>query len=312
MLAGKDPARAFQLLRRFDLLELVFNDTAGKMGEGEDYEGALSAQDNGFRYPPREWTATIQERAQHYLQYLQTSRLSLANNQISNVESTAAIFTPLILPEIPVIVPDDRASLSAPVQGEFGAVSEHEIVESSLEFLDRREKIVDALDSSEIVEMLKVHVKWPKPAGKRVGLIVEAVATYPEPQLDLDAASDASIKHRVKRFMWLTQYYSVVAPALTILTAARSFDSNEIPSDQQEAMLKVYLNMANAYATADTEGGRCRRLDGKTVQTQLGAGASSDIARALRVLQVWEQVHPSGSVEDELAFLHRLAPQLRK
>ncbi|POM61426.1 TRNA nucleotidyltransferase, partial [Phytophthora palmivora] len=193
MLSGKDPARAFDLLRKFDLLEMVFNDRAGEMGEGEDSLTRCKTmvsdipykKDNGFRYPPREWTEVVRKRAYHYLKFLQHSRLALAKCEISNVESTAAIFTPLFLPQLPVIIPDDHLSLSPPTQDEFCAVTEQEIVESSLEFLDHRDSIMATQESTEIVEMLKVHVKWPKPAGKRVALIIEAIATYPEVQLEL-------------------------------------------------------------------------------------------------------------------------------
>ncbi|GMF27097.1 unnamed protein product [Phytophthora lilii] len=316
MLSGKDPARAFNLLRKFDLLELVFNDKAGKMGEGENME---EVEDSDFRYPPREWTESIQKRALHTLHYLQHSRRAMAKCDISNVEATAAILTPLFLPELPVIVRDDDPSLSPPVPEEFKDVTEQEIVESSFEFLDRRDEIAAALDTTEVVEMLKVHVKWPKPAGKRVALIIEAVATYPEAQRELKTATSvtrASVKHRLKRFMWMTQYYSVVAPALTILASARSFDdADDKKADEEETMLKAYLALATSYVKGDVESqknpNRCRRVDGKVVQTQLGPGAYSEIARALRVLKVWEQVHPSADVEAELAFLDRLAPQLR-
>ncbi|EEY68684.1 tRNA nucleotidyltransferase, putative [Phytophthora infestans T30-4] len=303
MLSGNDPVRAFGLLRKFYLLELVFNDSAGRLGEGEAYD---EVEDNGFKYPPREWTESIQNRACHYLNYLQQSRKC----DMSNVESTAAIFTPLFLPKVPLIVPESH------VQDEFVDVTEREIVESSLEFLDHREAVVAALDTIEIVEMLKVHVKWPKPSGKRVALIIEAIATYPEAQPapdDTASVNCASVKHRLKRFMWMTQYRSVIAPALSILTSARSLDNKytaEMTADEQEAMLKVCLHMAKSYVKDENKPSRCRRLDGKTVQTQLGPGASTNIARALRVLLVWEHVHPDASVEDELAFLERLAPQL--
>ncbi|GMF21270.1 unnamed protein product [Phytophthora fragariaefolia] len=320
MLSGKDPARAFELLRKFDLLELVFNDAAGKMGEGEGFEEIV---DNGFKYPPREWTELIQKRAYHYLTYLQRSRLALAKCEISNVEASAAILAPLFLQNLPAIVPDDHSSLSTPSNPEFEGVTELQIIKNSLEFLDQREEIAATLDSGEIIEMLKVHVKWPKPAGKRVALIIEAIATYPDAQNELNNAADikcASIKHRVKRFMWMTQYYSVIAPALTILASSRSFDgrdSQERTAGAQEMMLKAYLDLAHSYAKGENNEkmdnpSRCRRVDGKVVQTQLGPGASKDIARALRVLQVWEKVHPTGSVEDELAFLGRVAPHLRR
>ncbi|KAG6599654.1 TRNA nucleotidyltransferase [Phytophthora cinnamomi] len=316
MLSGKDPARAFELLRQFDLLELVFNDTAGKMGEGEGFE---EPEDNGFKYPPREWTELVQKRAYHYLNYLQHSRLALAKCEISHVEATAAIFTPLFLQKLPVMVPDNHPSLSPAPQKEFEGVTEQEIVESSLEFLSRREELLAGLDTSEIVEMLKVHVKWPKPAGKRVALIIEAIATYPNAQEELNDTVDvqrASVKHRLKRFMWMTQYYSVVAPAMAILASARSLGIKDGQTEEQEAVLKAYLDMAHSYAKGDNNEfidnpSRCRRVDGKVVQAQLGPGASKGIARALRVLQVWEKVYPTGSVEDELTFLDRLEPHLR-
>uniref|UniRef100_M4BBR7 Uncharacterized protein n=1 Tax=Hyaloperonospora arabidopsidis (strain Emoy2) TaxID=559515 RepID=M4BBR7_HYAAE len=38
--------------------------------------------------------------------------------------------------------------------------------------------------------------------------------------------------------------------------------------------------------------------------------AKKGIAHALRVLHVWEKAYPNASLEDELAFLDRLAPQL--
>ncbi|KAG1705577.1 hypothetical protein DVH05_003264 [Phytophthora capsici] len=307
MLSGKDPARAFAFLKEFDLLELVFNDTAGRMGEGEGCE----EEENGFKYPPREFTEEIQNRAFHYLNYLQHSQLSFQKWEISHVESTAAIFTPLFLSKLPVIVPDNHSSLSSPLPDEFHGVTEQEIVESSLEFIDKREAIVAALESPEIVEMLKVHVKWSKPTGKRVALIIEAVATYPESQKELNGCTDvnyASVKHRLKRFMWMTQYHLVVAPALSILTSAR----DEMGTQEQTAMLKEYLDMAKSYTVDDLKDkpSRCRRLDGKTVQDHLGPEAYQDVARALRVLQVWEKVYPKASIEDELAFLDRLRPQL--
>ncbi|KAL3673010.1 hypothetical protein V7S43_002307 [Phytophthora oleae] len=311
MLSGKDPARAFAFLKEFDLLELVFNDTAGRMGEGEGYE----EENNDFKYPPREFTEEIQNRAFHYLNYLQHSQLALRSYEISHIESAAAIFTPLFLSKLPVIIPDTHSSLSSPLPDEFRDVTDKEIAESSLEFIDKREAIVAALESPEIVEMLKVHVKWSKPTGKRVALIIEAVATYPEAQKELNACTDvsyASVKHRLKRFMWMTQYHSVVRPALSILTSARSFSADKIDTEEQQTMLKVYLDMAKSYTVEDLKDkpSRCRRLDGKTVKDQLGPDAYQNVARALRVLQVWEKVHPEASIEDELAFLDRLRPQL--
>ncbi|CAI5742826.1 unnamed protein product [Peronospora destructor] len=327
MLSGKDPARAFSLLRKFGLLDLIFNDTAGKVGEGEE---AKTIEDNGFMYLPREWTESIQTRAFHYLSYLQHSRLALAQCKISNVESTAAIFAPLFLQKLPTVTLDDFTRVGPPIHEKFHGITEEEIIASSLEFLDRREKIVAALDSAEVVEMLKVHVKWPKPAGKRVALIIEAVATYPEREPNGLAAWQLSkidheschryegtdMKHRVQQFMWMMQYYSVLAPAMTILVSDCSFDQQsgkEVGPEAQEAALKASLDMANSYTKIGKRSDKpsqSRRLDGKTVRTRLGPGASRGIAQALRVLHVWEKAYPNASVEDELTFLDDLAPLL--
>ncbi|CAI5722445.1 unnamed protein product [Peronospora destructor] len=327
MLSGKDPARAFSLLRKFGLLDLVFNDTAGKVAEGEE---ANKVEDDGFRYLPREWTESIQTRAFHYLNYLQHSRLALAQCKISNVESTAAIFAPLFLQKLPNVALDNFTKAGPPIHEKFHGITEEEIITSSLEFLDRREKIVAALDSTEIVEMLKVHVKWPKPAGKRVALIIEAVATYPEREPNGFAAWQLSkidheschryegtdMKHRVQQFMWMMQYYSVLAPAMTILVSDCSFDQQsgkEVGPEAQEAALKIFLDMANSYTKSGKRSDKpsqSRRLDGKTVRTRLGPGASRGIAQALRVLHVWEKAYPNASIEDELTFLDQLAPLL--
>ncbi|CAH0492796.1 unnamed protein product [Peronospora farinosa] len=327
MLSGKDPARAFSLLRKFDLLDLVFNDTAGKVGKEEE---ADKVEDDGFKYSPREWTESIQTRAFHYLNYLQHSRLALAQCEISNVESTAAIFAPLFLRKLPNVTLDGFTRVGPPLHNEFHGITEQEIIASSLEFLDRQKKIVAALDSTEIVEMLKVHVKWPKPAGKRVALIIEAIATYPEHESNGFASwhlskedhenchhyEGTNMKHRVQQFMWMMQYHSVLAPAMTILVSDCSFNKpsgEEVDPKAQEVALKASLDLAHSYTKSDRKGDKasqCRRLDGKTVRTCLGPGSSRNIAQALRVLHVWEKAHPNASIEDELMFLDRLAPLL--
>ncbi|RLN82651.1 hypothetical protein BBJ28_00020247 [Nothophytophthora sp. Chile5] len=312
MFSGKNPARGFQMLADFHLLELVFNDVSCRLDEESeaadvDEAASLDSAATAFLYPPREWTEAVQQRAVHYLQYLQTSRLALAGCQISFVEATAAVFTPLFVPTLPAIVP----SPSLPRQEEafdLANVTDQQIIESGLAYLKLWDAQAAKLSTSEVVEMLKVHVKWPKPAGKRVALIIEAVATFPE----LSDQEAGEIDHQLKRIMWMTQYYSVVSPALTILASASSFESE----DEATATLKTHLDLATAYAKgddndADKSSTRRRRLDGYAVQALLGPGAKGEIARALRVLQVWEIVHPTASVEEEQAFLERLAPHLR-
>ena len=327
MLSGKDPARAFDLLRQFELLELVFSGGVSVMDERLHVDGNAVHKDHECKFLPRQWTASMKDRASHYLSFLQHSRLALANCEISNVESTAAIMTPLFVPELPRVGLDTCWKKDVPLHDELRGITEQGIVESSLEFLDRRDAIASTIDFTEIVEMLKVHVKWPKPAGKRVALIIEAVATYPTRELPVaspqsdpetrDGLESARLKHCVQQFMWMTQYHSVIAPALTILASDCSYNKQDKETaslaEQQQSALKTYLEMANSYAQSGGQvdkSSQCRRIDGKTVQVRLGRGAKRGIAQALRVLHVWEKVHPSASLDDELAFLDRLAPLL--
>ncbi|CEG45247.1 trna nucleotidyltransferase poly polymerase [Plasmopara halstedii] len=248
MLAGKDPTESFELLRKFHLLDLVFNNLIDK-----------ERRDDGIsQCTPREWTESIQKRALHCLKYLQHSRLALAKCAISNVEATAAIFTPLFLRQ---------------------------------------------------------------PAGKRVALIIEAIATYPETFQDvqgLDAAR-ISIQHCIQQFIWMTKYHSVIVPALTILVSTCTFE-REIVDDEilkmQEKMLKAYLDMAKTYARINSETSKRiesqrQRLDGKTIQERFGLESNHEIAKILNVLQVWEKIHPNASIEEKIMFVDRLRPQLR-
>lgn len=312
MLAGNDPARAFELLKAFKLLDLVFN---GSIDEGHEHEGTDQIY-NTFQYAPRNWTEVSQNRASHCLKYLQHVRREVSKGMLSDVEATAAILTPVFLSTVPIILPTEHLRTTLPT---FEGMPEQELVESSLAFLAHRDAITAALDSNEIVEMLKVHVKWPKPAGKRVALMIEAIATYPEALQNLKG-SDADVKHCVHQFMWMTQYHSVIVPALTILVSARTFDSDSVDEEtrkMQDEMLKAYLDVALTYAkeitdAPDDESRGRRRVDGKTVQTRLGPGARREITQALSVLDVWEKAHPNASLEDELAFLDRLTPRLRE
>ena len=124
------------------------------------------------------------------------------------------------------------------------------------------------------------------------------------------------MKHRVQQLMWMIQYYSVLAPAMTILVSDCSFNKQhgeDVGSEEQEAALKAYLDLANLYTKSGKQSDKpsqCRRLDGKIVRTRLGPGASRGIAQALWVLHVWEKAHPNASIEDELTFLDHLAPLL--
>lgn len=303
MLAGEDPARAFDFLRTFKLLDVVFGTPPCHSSEGSR---------EALKYPPRPWTDLIQQRASHILKYLQQSRWALAKYKISNVESMAAILTPLFVTSVPKILCHEHGSLHCAT---FPSLPENKLIACSLDFLDMRETIVAALNINEIVEMLKEHVKWPKPAGKRVALIIEAIATYPEGSVDTN-----DVDHWIQQFMWMTQYYSVITPALTILIAAHSFGTESVEKKTallQETMLQAYLDLANTYVTREDEVSAdtvkpTRQLDGKTVQTRLGPGASQAIARALGVLHVYYKVHPNATLEDALAFLDRLAPRLRK
>lgn len=286
MLSGKDPARAFNLLAEYGLLDLVFNDL--NQDETTSSDGAAPS--------PRLWTKDVEAKALEHLHFLQQSRLALAGHQISFVESSGAILTPLFL------APESIASISGPPSLESLATTDEEtIIKSAFSFLSERDAVTRRLPIEEIVEMLKTNVKWPKPAAKRVAFIVEAVAAFP---------SNAQFSHespkgdRLKLFMWMTRYNSVIAPAMSILLTKCG------PSAHRDATLKAFLDLGAVYAKREAEQGKKRRMDGNVIKTHLGDNAGPKISRALEVLNVWEMVHPAASVDEELAFLQRLAPQL--
>lgn len=295
MLSSKDPARAFALLAEYGLLDLVFNDL-NQLEETDGDEPSSSSR------PPRLWTKEIEAKSHRYVQFLQQSRLALASHQISFVESSGAILTPLFLS------PTASSSLSiASISGPPSleplpeTTDEQTVIASAFGYLQERERVTRLLPIEEIVEMLKNNVKWPKPAAKRVAFIIEAVAAFPH---NATLSSEVPVGDRLKLFMWMTRYNSVIAPALSILMTEHSDEEN------RKTTLKAFLELSAVYAKREAEQGKKRRIDGNVIKKHLGDNAGPKIARALEVLNVWELVHPQASVEDEIAFLQRLAPQL--
>lgn len=296
MLSGKDPARAFALLAEYELLDLVFNDL--------NQEVADETSSSSSRPPPRLWNKEIEAKSHQYVQFLQQSRLALASHQISFVESSGAILTPLFLSSASSSL--SIASISGPPSLEplSETTDEQTVIKSALGYLQERERVTRTLPIDEIVEMLKSNVKWPKPAAKRVAFIIEAVAAFP--QNAVFSSSESPVGDRLKLFMWMTRYNSVIAPALSILMA----DYTDVEKSR-ETTLKAFLDLGAVYAKREAEQGKKRRIDGNVIKSHLGDNAGPKIARALEVLNVWELVHPKASVDDEVAFLQRLAPQLQ-
>uniref|UniRef100_K3WQW5 Poly A polymerase head domain-containing protein n=1 Tax=Globisporangium ultimum (strain ATCC 200006 / CBS 805.95 / DAOM BR144) TaxID=431595 RepID=K3WQW5_GLOUD len=287
MLSGSDPARAFSLLREYGLLDLVFNDLLKQ-------ENDANAAATTSHHPVRLWSDEVATKSFTHLQFLQQSRRELASHQISFVEASGAILTPLFLKSI--------ADVSGPPSLEpLEPVGEDVIIDSAFSYLNVRDAITRQLPVDEIVEVLKTNVKWPKPAAKRVAFIIEAVAAFPsDARFSRECSGD-----RLKLFMWMTRYNSVLAPALSILLT-----QYEDPL-QRDATLKTFLDLGAMYAKREAEhGGKKRRMDGNTIKTHLGDNAGPKIARALEVLNVWEMVHPLASVDDEVAFFEQLARQL--
>lgn len=289
MLSGQNPARAFQLLSEFDLLDIVFNDPSSPQS------------------PSRDWTKEVATTAHDCLEYLQQSRLTTANHQISFVEASGAAATALFLPSVPHL---DAASLqSTSIETIAGQVDEEVLIACAVQYVIDREAISWGLPQDDMVEMLKLNVKWPKPAAKRVALIVEAVATFPVADV---TAENANADHEliIKRFMWMTRYNSVLAPAVAILLSRSAI----APTDR-DAGHRALLDLGAHYAKLDADSSSAavkrRRIDGRVVKERLGQSPGPQIARALSVLHVWEALHPSGSVDDELAFLERLAARLQ-
>lgn len=295
MLSGKDPARAFTMLGNFGLLDLVFNDLC------DDREDSPPPP-----FPPRLWSKKVEREALAHLRFLQQSRLAIASHQISFVESSGAILTPLFLNASSI------ASISGPPSLEsLGSADEDTVVESALSYLRERDAATRKVPTDEIVEMLKTNVKWPKPAAKRTAFIIEAVAAYPE---HATFRGDTSLGDRLKLFMWMSRYNSVLAPALSILltnfvgSGGEGTTSDDKSRDaEREATLRAFLELGAVY---EEQGKRGRRVDGSVIKAQLGETAGPKIARALEVLGVWEMVHPTAPLEEELAFLQRLTPLL--
>lgn len=294
MLLGKDPARAFHLLAGFDLLNIVFNDP-------DSLESASTEHSSNGALPAREWTKEIAETAFETLRFLQESRLALASHQISFVEASGAILSALFLPSTPQ-VESSVASLKS--IDTVANMDEEALIECAIRYVNQRDTIAFALPLDEIIEMLKTNVKWPKPAAKRAALIVEAVATFPAVS-QVAGSSDEQSALAVTRFMWMTRYNSVIAPAVAILMSCSGI------SDCDYATQKALLELAGQYAKgeADSDSKR-RRVDGRVVKERLGQKPGPEIARALSVLHVWEALHPSGTIDAELEFLERLAPHL--
>ncbi|TYZ66521.1 hypothetical protein PybrP1_010185 [[Pythium] brassicae (nom. inval.)] len=309
MLSGKDPSRAFSLLAAFGLLDLVFNDLS--VARDADVDAATSAAPpspmSSLSFPPRLWSKALEAEALAHLRFLQQSRLALANHQISFVEATGAVLAPLFLSASAVAA---IAGPPAPAPS-LESADEHLVVESSLGYLRERDAATREVRTDEIVEVLKTNVKWPKPAAKRVALIVEAVAAYPA-RATFGSSGDTALGDRLKLFMWMTRYNSVLAPALSILLTNYAGDSRDDAGAAAARLstLQAFLELGAGY---DEQGkGRRRRADGSVIRAQLGVTAGPKIARALEVLAVWEMVHPSASLDEELAFLQRLAPRLEE
>jgi tRNA nucleotidyltransferase (CCA-adding enzyme) len=294
MLSGKDPARAFHLLSGFGLLDIVFNDP-------EWLESATDSNSNSNSqvFAPREWTAEIAEAAHSTLRSLQNSRLALAGHQISFVESSGAILSALFLPSTPQV---EASVTSLKSIDQVASMDEEELIKCAIRYVHQRDAITYALPLDELVEMLKTNVKWPKPAAKRAALIVEAVATFPTASHATDSIDEQSAL-AVTRFMWMTRYNSVLAPAVSILLSRSSGTS-----DDNYATQKALLDLAAQYA--NSEDNKRRRVDGREVKERLGQKPGPEIARALSVLHVWEALHPAGTVDGELEFLERLTPHL--
>lgn len=292
MLSSKDPARAFALLAEYGLLDLVLND----LNQVEADEQTPSS-----RPPPRFWNKEIEAKSHRYVQFLQQSRLALASHQISFVESSGAILTPLFLSSTSSSLPIASVSGAPSLEPLPETTDEQIVIASALSYLQERERVTRLLPIEEIVEMLKNNVKWPKPAAKRVAFIIEAVAAFPH---NAALSKESPVDDRLKLFMWMTRYNSVIAPALSILMT----DYND--EEKREATLKAFLDLGAVYTKREVEHGKKRRIDGNVIKKHLGDNAGPKIARALEVLNVWELVHPQASVENEIAFLQRLAPQL--
>lgn len=297
MLSGTDPARAFHMLADFDLLDIVLNDAP----QAEEVSES-TVTINGL--PNLQWTKELEAQAFEWLKYLQHSRLATASHQISCVEATGAILTPLYvpLPEVSVSIPLVTSPPSWKDM-DVSAVSEEMLLRTALGFLDDRDRIMHSLHCEEIIERLKVNVKWPKPAAKRVALIIEAVATFPT---STSENAPEPFTDRLKLLLWIARYQAVSSSALPILVA------RHVSVEQRDHHLQTLLELVSHATTAADSS--LKRLDGNIVRSYLGPQAGPQIARSLEVLRLWESVYFSSTEASESAiagFLRTLVPQFQ-
>ncbi|GLD97773.1 hypothetical protein PINS_up006470 [Pythium insidiosum] len=303
MLSGADPTRAFALLADLELLDVVFHsdDDSAAVDGSTSVVDAETARAWRQRFP---WTRDVAARAERHLAHLQASRLSTHQHAVSFVESTAALLAPFLLPTHHAHALQtalDAAALTTESSCRWTQrVTEPQLATAALEALARRDRVLASLPLDAVVELLKTNLKWPKPAAKRIALILEALATFPTACADHDESA-----FHVELFLWSRRYHDVLSPAIAILLT-------ELPEPERVTLVATLDAVTHAMSKGDAavNGTARRRVDGQAIRSRLGGQAGRAIAVALEVLSVWEFVWPEGSVEDELAFLDGLKPQL--
>ncbi|TMW61651.1 hypothetical protein Poli38472_010714 [Pythium oligandrum] len=285
MLSGSDPSRAVGLLADFELLEIVF-----------DHE--QSEQPPSTPTPLRDtivWTPEQMEQSHKHVQYLQQTRQAIDRHQISYVESTAAMLAPFFLPSGRVQeLSTGLESFVSTSSTWMEKVDDETIIEISMQFLQQREQVLREFPKEELIELLKISVKWPKPVAKRVALTLEAILAFPS-----TISTQDGVQNHIQLFLWSRRYHDVLAIAIpTLLT-------NLEPEEDREKLVMALHALTQRFIQ-QSESDKRRKLDGKVVRDSLGGQAGPAISHALELLSVWELVHPEGSRAQELEFLDRL------
>jgi tRNA nucleotidyltransferase/poly(A) polymerase len=306
MLAGADPARALSLLAEFQLLDIVFHHGGDEASHGEAQAAAVALKELFT------WTPELVERGQDYVRHLQSARLAMDRHKITFMEATAAILAPFFVSRgyVQSLRPALETVVASAASGEdahwLQHVDEAMLIETALRFRKESGHSLAAFPREDLIELLKSNVKWSKPVAKRVTHILEAVIAFPS-----SLHTDTVAQNHLQLFLWSRKFHNALSPAIAMLLA-------ELPEGDRERLVTALDAIANRFTqtqlsqqpTPSSESGRSRppkrRVDGRIVHQRLGGSVGPQIAAALDVLDAFEFVYPSATLDQELAFLDQL------
>jgi hypothetical protein len=170
------------------------------------------------------------------------------------------------------------------------------LIESSLAFLKHHEQVLDQLPTDDIVDMLKVHLRWSRATALSVLKILSAVMSFPE-EFHVTSA-------QVQLFLWYRRYHQVANVALSILYS-------EVSSNNPYQDLNDMISFLSTHFPMEQMNQKPRMI-GNQVKNELGGkNAGRKISKAMEILAVWEFFFADKkTLEQESNFLEKLRPNL--